>query len=124
MSRETPVPLCGWQIGSKSTHQSYAWKGGDGKEIRFSGYGPYAERDPNHAVNFNFHGTSSNMVPGWSKENFSPPSECVAPRSQRQWAEKLGYQKIPCGNMEITHAVEQVPLGQQLAGYCYDCAGR
>lgn len=52
------------------------------------------------------------------------PLPFVAPRSQRQWAEKLGYAKVPCGNVEVTHAVEAMPFGSQLAGYCYDCAGR
>ena len=125
---KTPNSVRGWQIGSTLSHIPYGWTGGDGKEIKFIGYGPHAERDPNSVVNFNFQGRTSSFGAGTSngyheeKENFS--HEYVAPRSQRQWAEKLGYHRVPCGDLEITHAVEQIPFGSQLANYCHDCMAR
>jgi hypothetical protein len=123
----TPYTARGWRIGSTMSPSPYGWKGGDGKEISFSGYGPHAERYPSNVVDFSFNGKTASFGTGVSngfevvKEN-SSPSESVAPKSQRQWAEKVGYPKIPCGNMEITHAVEQMPFASELAGYCYDCA--
>lgn len=126
---KTPLSLRGWQIGSASSPNPYGWTGGDGKEIRFVGYGPYAERDPNSVVNFNFQGLSSSFGAGVSngygedKENMQS-TEFVAPKSQRQWAEKVGYHKVPCGNVEITHALEDYPFGRQSAGYCHGCVAR
>ncbi|KAK3725983.1 hypothetical protein LTR37_000131 [Vermiconidia calcicola] len=126
---KTPHSMRGWHIGSSYSPNPYAWKGGDGKEIRFMGYGPHAERDPNSVVDFDFHSRTSSFtasVPNGfkeEKENLGP-REYVAPRSQRQWAERVGYPKVPCGNVDITHAVEHMPFGSQLAGYCYDCTGR
>ena len=125
----SPPSLRRWQIGSAFSPNPYRWTGGDGKEIRFVGYGPYAERDPKSVVSFNFQGRTSSFnaaqVPNGfvdgGKENIPSPEDGIAPRSQRQWAEKLGYPKVPCGNVEITHAVEQIPFGSQLAGYCHDC---
>jgi hypothetical protein len=127
---KTPHSLRGgWHIGSTLSHSPYGWTGGDGKEIKFIGYGPHAERDPNSVVNFNFQGRTSSFGAATvsngfheDKENFS--ADYVAPRSQRQWAEKLGYHRVPCGNVEITHAVEQIPFGKQLANYCHDCMAR
>lgn len=123
---KTPHTLNRWHIGSASSRNPYGWVGGDGKEIKFVGYGPYAERNPNSVVNFNFHGLTSSYgtsVPnGFTEdiENFRS-ADYVAPRSQRQWAQKLGYHNVTCGDVEITHAVEQLPFGSQLAGYCHDC---
>lgn len=104
---KTPHSLrSGWHIGSTLSHSPYGWTGGDGKEIKFIGYGPHAERDPNSVVNFNFQGRTSSFGTATisngfheDKENFS--TDYVAPKSQRQWAEKLGYHKISlwqCGD--------------------------
>ena len=126
---KTPSTAQGWRIGSVYGPRSYGWKGGDGKEISFIGYGPHAERDPSSVVGFDFRGTMANYSAGVSNgfgedgEN-EAPVPFVVPRSQRQWAEKLGYTKVPCGNVEVTHGVEHMPFASQLAGYCYDCAGR
>ncbi|KAK5165860.1 uncharacterized protein LTR77_008783 [Saxophila tyrrhenica] len=122
---KTPFSPNGWRIGSAFSKSPYGWKGGDGKEIRFVGYGPHAERDPNTVVDFDFQGKTASFSTALSngfEEGNSLPSTGVAPKSQRQWAEKLGYQSVPCGNVEITHAVEQMPFVSQLAGYCYDCS--
>ena len=112
------TPQRGWSIGSAASPNPYGWKGGDGKEIRFVGYGPYAERDPNSVVNFDFQGRSNSAWGlGENKENVAR----VAPRSQKQWAEKMGYPKVPCGNAVVQTASEMIPFGSQLAGYCFDC---
>ena len=125
---KTPYSTNSWHIGSSTSRAPYGWKGGDGKEISFMGYGPHAERYPNSVVNFNFQGCTSrygSATPnGFEEEKENIPTEFVAPRSQRQWAEKLGYHKMPCGNVEITHAVEHLPFGSQLANYCHDCMAR
>lgn len=124
---KTPHSLRGWQIGSAFSPVPYGWTGGDGKEIKFVGYGPHAERDPSSVVNFNFQGRtgsySASVPNGFNEDKENRPSEAhVAPKSQRQWAEKFGYQKVPCGNVEISQAVEYcIPFGSQLAGYCHDC---
>ena len=106
----------GWTIGSTQTPWIYGWTGGDGREIRFVGHGPDAERDPSTPVNFQFSDDKENV--------FATASP--APSSIRQWAEKVGYPKVPCGNMQITHAFEQlpVPVAYQSAGYCFDCSLR
>ncbi|KAK6390239.1 hypothetical protein LTR65_005839 [Meristemomyces frigidus] len=124
-----------WTIGSGDGGFApgyYGWKGGDGKEISFTGYGPNAERDPNSPVNMQFFnncraghfGASPPRAdlcsPGSSGENVSP-SPKVWPQSRRQWAELAGYSKVPCGSMEIMDAVEQIPLASPTFGYCHDC---
>lgn len=126
----TPSPAPGWRIGSTYNAMPYGWKGGDGKEISFMGYGPHAERSVIQPVAFDFKGTNSRYAPDVSngfveeeKEN-DAPLDFVVPRSQRQWAEKLGYPKIPCGNVEVTDAVESMPGSSQLNAYCFDCEGR
>lgn len=129
------LPAQPWSIGSIVASSSralpYGWTGGDGREIRFTGYGPYAERDPNSAVNFDFQGrrTSVRGSPAVSsrEENESPATlgATVAPRSQKQWAQKLeGLDRVPCGKMTLTHVMEMTPFADHVAGYCYDCAGR
>lgn len=125
-SRPTP----GWRIGSTYTAIPYGWKGGDGKEISFLGHGPHAERTFNQPIAFDFKGINSRHAPvvssgfsGEDKEN-DPHPDFVVPRSQRQWAEKLGYSKLPCGKVEIMDAVESMPFNSQLPAYCFDCVGR
>jgi len=124
---QTPHNIPGWRIGSARAYNPYGWKGGDGREISFIGYGPHAERDPNTVVDFDFRGMSARFATAVSngfadaEENRSP---FVAPKSQRQWAEKLGYSKVPCGNVKINDAVEHMPFASNGPGYCYDCVGR
>lgn len=121
-----------WSIGADASNQNiFGWTGGAGREIKFVGYGPDAERDPNTPVSFNFRGgnSSSNrnefgprMI---GEETFNGSSEPpLAPRSKAQWAKLQGYTKVPCSDIDITHAVEllPVPSSQPLSGYCNDCA--
>lgn len=130
------APRRPWSIDSAALNpMTYGWTGGDGKEIRFVGYGPHAERNPNSAVNFGFQDRDPSnstialpsrpsrmaMYPGENKENENTTG-IVAPRTQKQWAEKLGFSKVPCDTMLITEATEMTPFAAHAAGYCYDCA--
>ncbi|KAI6859260.1 hypothetical protein KC323_g6662 [Hortaea werneckii] len=140
-----------WTIGSGTpapSRSSYGWKGGDGKEIRFQGYGPQAERNTRSPVRMQYgrhagyHGRASSSLsyrPFYTspfsntqlspfnvqEENDSPPtsSERVWPRSRKQWAEMMGYSHVPCGNIEITQATEALPLGNPAYGCCHKCMG-
>ena len=123
-----------WSIGSAASAMPYGWTGGDGKEIRFVGYGPHAERDPHSAVNFDFRGQSTehgttphNTVPAHKEEapNLVEGGVGVAPRSQKQWAQKLGLDRVPCGKVEVVSAVEgMLPFATAAQAYCFDCYGR
>lgn len=42
----------GWAIGSAMPGWKYGWRGGDGREIAFNGYGPDAEKDARPFFNF------------------------------------------------------------------------
>ena len=112
-----------WTIGSAG-FLPYGWKGGDGKEISFRGHGPHAERDPNSPVYFQGKTTSYGLTDGRSMRSPETPSSSpkVWPRSRRQWAEMAGYSKVPCGDVEITHAGEYIPLAQPMTGVCGNCA--
>lgn len=127
---ETPR---GWAIGSLAARNDYGWTGGDGKEIKFQGWGPDAERDPNNPVNFSFTGkipatgVGPRMIGDSEDENSVP----LAPRSRRQWAEKMECPQIPCGTVDIVQAAE-VPFVQHAmpgtmwdpihqSGFCFDC---
>ncbi|RMY41187.1 hypothetical protein D0866_00775 [Hortaea werneckii] len=140
-----------WTIGSGTpvpSRSNYGWRGGDGKEIRFQGYGPQAERNTHTPVRMQYgrhtgpHGQAggrqsykvpytspfSNIqlnTPSVQEENESPPtsSKRVWPRSRKQWAEMMGYSHVPCGNIEITQATEALPLGNPAFGCCHKCMG-
>lgn len=130
-----------WRIGPSSASHGprFGWCGGDGREICFSGYGPQAEYNPNAPVNIQFfpapfhnntrigNGLGASNVPRrggrYNVVDDASPTPKVWPRSRKQWAELVGSQKMPCGNMEITDASESIPLTQPLAGVCNTCTG-
>jgi hypothetical protein len=126
--RRTPG-MSPWAIGaSLPTRARYGWTGGDGREIRFVRYGPDAERESNAQFNYsNYKGRTPERGPrmvGHESEDghFDAP---LAPRSRQQWAALMGYPKVPCGDVQITQAVEQLPmLGSSVKGigYCGSCA--
>lgn len=135
---KTPHNTGTWTIGSDGyTTRSgpYGWKGGDGKEIRFQGYGPHAKRDPNTPVNMQYLGgdgrasdsigasPSSTCSRLRSSVDKSSPSQRVWPRSRKQWAEFVGLSQKPCGNVEVLEAVESVPFGEPRTGFCNRCVG-
>jgi len=128
-----------WRIGPNSVSHGpgFGWRGGDGKEICFSGHGPQAEYNPNAPVNIQFfpapiynntgisNGPGALNVPRRGGRSVvvddASPTPKVWPRSMKQWAELVSSQKMPCGNMEITNAGESIPLMQPLAGVCNSC---
>ncbi|CAK1356751.1 hypothetical protein CB0940_12034 [Cercospora beticola] len=117
-----------WTIGSDQVRRVYGWKGGDGREIKFVGHGPDAERDPNSGIRFNYqrrvasNGRGPRLV-GAVNEDGSPEAP-LAPRSRHHWAQLAGHMRQPCDNMEIVDAVEQMPMpgNEPLYGYCGNCA--
>jgi hypothetical protein len=114
-----------WTIGSNyhPFMHSYGWKGGDGQEISFSGYGPQAEINLKNPVNMLFYPQGRSAASGKSRksgDNVSPLPK-VWPRSQKQWAALATAGKAPCGNMDILSATEHRPLGTEILGYCNDC---
>lgn len=142
-----PLPTPGslprrWHIDSAVSHRAtaprFGWEGGDGKEIRFVGYGPHAERDSppgaGAVVHFNFGGVTASYdhvgVPNGFHCQYEDPenfhSDEVAPRSRLQWALKAGYERLPCGDVEVGCAVEHCVArggGGGVHGSCGTCVG-
>ncbi|KAK5154532.1 hypothetical protein LTS14_006669 [Recurvomyces mirabilis] len=124
------TPQSVWTIGSNHhpLKHPYGWKGGDGREISFSGYGPQAEIDPRNPVNMLFFPRGDAMTT--PEKKFSPMPR-VWPKSQKQWAEYAGYKQQPpppqkvqpqlCGKMEFISAVETMPGSSDATGYCNHC---
>ena len=131
---KTPQGHHAWTIGASFTSRPYGWKGGDGQEISFSGYGPQTEYNPMSPVNMMFfpsnHSSPLQQPHGSNSPGNQYQSPKVWPRSQKQWAELAGYNnvatKVPCGNMEFVSAVEHMPMWapESAMGYCNDCAPR
>lgn len=123
----------GWGIGSAAPGWWYGWRGGDGLEISFVGHGPDAERSPDAPINFHDYKkgttaqgglTPSQQTPRYNRNNSQMTDTPTAPRRMRDWATRMGYPQIPCGNYEITHAVEHVGNDANrhcLDGWCHDC---
>lgn len=129
ISPRTPAPVPGsWTIASEQARQVYGWRGGNGREIKFVGHGPDAERERNNGVRFNYQrevtrmGSRPRMI-GDEIEDGSPEVP-LAPRGRRQWAQLAGSPKQPCDNIYIVGATEQMPIpfGPDLHGYCNSCA--
>ncbi|KAK1816116.1 hypothetical protein LTR12_009456 [Friedmanniomyces endolithicus] len=126
---KTPQSARAWTIGAGYSTRPYGWKGGDGREISFSGYGPQAEFNAASPVEMEFHArphfspVQERYGPAVKRTEYRSPAPKVWPRSQKQWAEYAGYGLVrPCGNMEIVSAVEQIPLGSEMMGLCNGCA--
>lgn len=138
----------GWAIDAAiGAGRTYGWRGGDGREIKFYGYGPHAEMNPHARTSFrnqNYDGQAdvpsneNTYTPGHMSQGSgsagsfvtdpfgvspSPPTAPTAPRKMRQWAEKMGYPMVPCGEFEIVRAVEHLPSRhlQYLDGWCHCC---
>ncbi|KAK0910764.1 hypothetical protein LTR02_003709 [Friedmanniomyces endolithicus] len=125
---KTPQSARAWTIGAGYSTRPYGWKGGDGREISFSGYGPQAEFNAASPVEMEFHARApfspvQEQYAPVKRTEYRSPAPKVWPRSQKQWAEYAGYGLMrPCGNMEIVSAVEQIPLGPEMMGLCNGCA--
>lgn len=133
----------GWGIGSAAPGWWYGWRGGDGREISFVGHSTAAERWPDAPINFHNYqkgvGVQGQALPlgdRLSPEQRTPGrrqhSEDVdktwttptAPRKMREWAAKLGYPLVPCGDYEIISAVEHVgnqDTRHHVGGWCHGC---
>lgn len=122
-----------WTYSSPLTDGSYQsrWSGGNGREIKFTGDGPRAERyhtaawsPPSPLAHTSKYDKSGPRFIGptvHAQGSMSPP---LAPRSRRQWAEMLGYPQVPCQDIEVADAMEMLPTlwdGPRLYGYCRDC---
>lgn len=123
----TPLPRS-WTIGSEQARQVFGWKGGDGREIKFVGHGPDAERDPNNGIRFNYQRRVTSTTRGprmiGEEQEDDPQDVPLAPRGRRQWAQLAGSPKQPCDKIDIVGATEQMPIpfGPALHGYCNGCA--
>lgn len=119
---KTPSGSGAWAIQSPF----YGWHGGDGQEIKFLGHGPDAERNPNIPISLVKTDGVYDLTPreassDQERSGFSPP---IAPKKMRQqWAVKMGYPMVPCGNMNITDAVEEIGgFGcPPTVGWCHSC---
>lgn len=94
-----------WSVTTPSKGASFGWAGGDGREIKFTGWGPDAEREQAMRME------TEMEVP-------------LAPRSQRQWAQ-LAYSREPCTTFDFIGAMEQMPMPMpyepNVAGFCGRC---
>ena len=130
MMQPTSPDHKGWAVGSAYPGWWYGWRGGDGKEIAFTGYGPDAERNPNPPVNFrafdnNTVQTPTTQVPQGgvvTPSSFGVERAPHAPRKMREWASNMGYSHVPCGQHEIVQAVEHITLPRDPNGWCGRCA--
>ncbi|KAF2221682.1 hypothetical protein BDZ85DRAFT_132247 [Elsinoe ampelina] len=120
----------GWTIGSAQPGWWYGWHGGDGKEIAFTGSRPAAEKDPRSPVNFrNAQGVeqppaySSVAGSGFSttQHNQTGPESSPAHSSNDPHGFGLTSNYSPCGNYDISCAVEHIGVPGSAFGLCHGC---
>ncbi|KAF2151674.1 hypothetical protein K461DRAFT_154994 [Myriangium duriaei CBS 260.36] len=104
----------GWTIGSSQPRWWYGWRGGDGKEIAFTGYGPDAEKDPNSPVNFRG-GPSSQIGANWNNV-----------RSHTGSRDERSFHGSPlptcgCGVYDVVQAAEEIGVSGSMVGWCRNC---
>ena len=107
-------PQKGWTVGSAEPGWKYGWRGGDGKEISFSGYGPDAERNPYSPFNFRSYEESPS-------NRFGIAAVQGHGKGMQEWALKNGYDRIPCPNFEIGRATENITGPENPMGWCSAC---
>ena len=107
-------PPKGWTVGSAQPGWWYGWRGGDGKEISFSGYGPDAERDPYSPFNFRNYEDSPTKRVGLTNAQGSA-------KGMQVWASKRGFDRVPCPNFEIVRATENITTPENPMGWCSAC---
>lgn len=130
---EVPPNEKGWDIGSATPGWWYGWRGGDGLEISFVGHGPDAERFPDAPVEFRKYKANKSSKT-WSNPSQQTPTHnqshegdngiSVATQDMREWATEMGYNRTPCGNFDVTHAVEHIGNGSNhdfVDGWCHNC---
>lgn len=108
----------GWKIGSAQPGWWYGWKGGDGREIAFVGYGPDAEREAEPAVNIcgydyrqHVNGRQSEAIISWKQP----------PLCEQSTAHAARLSHTPCGDVEIAQAMEHIAAAPDLSGMCARC---
>ncbi|KAG8623110.1 hypothetical protein KVT40_008086 [Elsinoe batatas] len=120
----------GWTIGSAQPGWWYGWHGGDGKEIAFTGSRPAAEKDPRSPVNFrNAQGNeqppaySSVAGSGFSTTQHSQTGPESSPAHSSNDSQGLGLtgDYSPCGNYDISSAVEHIGVPGSVVGLCHGC---
>lgn len=118
----------GWGIGSAAPGWWYGWRGGDGLEISFVGHGPDAERHPYAPINFHDYEKSTtaqgSLIPLQGDKGPIEGNVPTAPKKMRDWATKLGYTRVPCGDVEITCATEHIGNKfnpESVDGWCHRC---
>lgn len=116
-----------WTITGKN-HRAFIWTGRDGLEIGFKGNGPDAEYDPNSPVMYRnyrantktFHMQAADRFP----QSHLPGSQLPpnAPRLMREYAEKMGWEKVPCldNSLKSGYGFED-PNIIPVAGLCSSC---
>ncbi|PSK60566.1 hypothetical protein B9Z65_716 [Elsinoe australis] len=123
----------GWTIGSAQPGWWYGWKGGDGKEISFTGHGPDAEKDPNSPVNFRVpQGDTPSTISGTLAG--SGASAMLPNRGKLMDTPGVLYEDLrdpvktesttatmPCGNYEISTAVEHIGTSGAALNWCHTC---
>jgi hypothetical protein len=114
-----------WEISGRG-RRGFHWTGGDGREISFTGMGPDAEHDPNSPVVYRNYRENTKTLhmhaaryPKIQTPGLLPPS---APKSMREYAEKMGLHRITCTNDPWTGKYDVItPAIVPLAGLCYPC---
>jgi hypothetical protein len=114
-----------WEI-SGGRRRKFGWTGGDGREISFQGMGPDAEHDPNSPVVYRNYRENTKTVHMHAArypkidipDAILPP---IAPKSMREYAEKMGLPRLPCTNDQWTGNYDVMPAIVPLAGLCYPC---
>ncbi|KAF4556040.1 Hypothetical protein D9617_2g060070 [Elsinoe fawcettii] len=128
----TGIGNSGWTIGSAQPGWWYGWRGGDGKEIAFTGSGPDAEKDPNSPINFR---SSESSTPSTAYHSMTGSGFSSLPQSQtslgtspihgagdpQSFGHTSGTMTATCGNYDISAAVEHIGVAGSALGYCHAC---
>ncbi|KAF2723511.1 hypothetical protein K431DRAFT_292550 [Polychaeton citri CBS 116435] len=117
----------GWSIRNADSQRPlrYSWKGGDGLEITFTGWGPQAECDPNTPVSMRIFGNSQDLgtsraTPGLvgasvHSETSRTPLQALKPPFHHSFIKG-------CGDMRIVEAFESWPGTLEGFATCNSCA--
>lgn len=121
----------GWSIAS-ALRDPTGWAIGDGREIRYVGNGNantashYSPVAPSQQGVREGPDQAPRMI--GDEQDSGSGSIPLAPRSREQWAKLLPQTRMPCGNIEVTDAIEQIPMsamdGAPLYGFCGPCSGK
>lgn len=113
-----------WTITGKG-RRAYLWTGRDGLEIGFKGHGPDAEHDPNSPVLYRNHRTKTKtfhmQAASFPRTHTSgSPLPPKAPKLMREYAERMGFSKVPCPDYAWKGKYDCLPALVPVVGLC-DC---